>query len=131
MGERNSRSTGQDRAASECANMGRQMSNDIKPAREWIIKGGLYVYDRPGGPPGNQCINHVDGELLGFNESVRVREVLPDTITISREEFHAAVAKNGVGGLLNCAEGLENELFGSLASNDKGLKRAKEIREGK
>lgn len=62
-----------------------------RAAREWIIKGGLYVYDRPGGSPGNQCINHVDGELLGFNESVRVREVLPDQITITREDLIAKI----------------------------------------
>jgi hypothetical protein len=62
-------------------------------AREWIIKGGLYVYDRPGGPPGNQAMNHVDGLVLGFNEHVLVREVLPDTVMITREEFKAAYQK--------------------------------------
>ena len=102
-------------------------------AREWIIKGGLYVYDRPGGPPGNQCINYVDGELLGFNESVRVREVLPDQITITREDL---IAK--IGGLMDSDLGrtitltdVLDEIFGPLPPNDKGLKRAKEIREGK
>lgn len=42
--------------------------------REWTLKGGLFVYDRPGGPPGNQAVTHCDGPVPEMGEHVPVIE---------------------------------------------------------
>lgn len=46
----------------------------MSETREWTLTGGLFVYDRPGGPPGNRPHTHCEGPYVGIGELIHVIE---------------------------------------------------------
>lgn len=61
--------------------------------REWTISGGLGLRERLGSPPGNFATTNCAGPIPNFGEKILAREVLPGSVTITRDMFWAAAKR--------------------------------------
>jgi hypothetical protein len=86
----------------------------MKP-REWTVKGGSYaVFDAVNGITGQEPCLHCDGPVPAIGEHVRVREVLSDSITITKDALDAACLHPDVGISQWKLSLLKDKLFGPI-----------------